>query len=70
MQSNPPPSLPEIYDEAGKSPRWLPLLGIGLLVLLVAALASRFLLHPAPPSAAPKVDEAVQVSAASAPLQV
>ena len=31
-----PPQLPEVTDEAGDSPRWLPLLGVALFVLMVA----------------------------------
>jgi len=38
-----------------------------LLVLLAAAVASRFLLHRSQPTAAPTADTAVQVSAASSP---
>jgi hypothetical protein len=30
-----PPQLPEVTDEAGNSPGWLPWLGIGLFVLAV-----------------------------------
>jgi hypothetical protein len=32
---NHPPSLPEIKDEAGASPTWLPYLGLGLFALFV-----------------------------------
>ncbi|MFW6052102.1 MAG: hypothetical protein ACODAU_13070, partial [Myxococcota bacterium] len=31
-----PPGLPEIRDEAGDTPRWVPMLGLGLLVALLA----------------------------------
>lgn len=31
-----PPELPEIVDEAGDTPRWVPLLGAALFVLAVA----------------------------------
>lgn len=31
-----PPQLPEVTDEAGDSPRWLPWLGVALFVLMVA----------------------------------
>jgi hypothetical protein len=65
MESNPPPSLPEVYDEAGKSPRWLPVLGLGLLVLLAAAIVF-MTRHASPPTAAPD-GQAVQVNATSAP---
>jgi hypothetical protein len=33
-----PPELPEISDEAGDTPRWVPLLGALLLVLSVGAI--------------------------------
>jgi hypothetical protein len=33
---NQPPSIPEVKDEAGNSPSWLPLLGGGLFALFVA----------------------------------
>ena len=29
-----PPGLPEIRDEAGDSPKWLPLVGLGVLLAL------------------------------------
>ena len=31
-----PPQLPDITDEAGDTPGWVPLLGVALFVLLVA----------------------------------
>lgn len=31
-----PPGLPEIRDEAGDTPKWVPLLGLGLLIALLA----------------------------------
>jgi hypothetical protein len=30
-----PPELPEVTDEAGDTPSWIPLLGIALFVLMV-----------------------------------
>lgn len=33
---NHPPAIPEVKDEAGASPSWLPLLGLGLFALFVA----------------------------------
>jgi hypothetical protein len=33
---NHPPAIPEVRDEAGASPSWLPYLGLGLLALFVA----------------------------------
>jgi hypothetical protein len=69
-ESNPPPSLPEVYDEAGNSPRWLPALGIGLLVILVAVVTSSAMTHRPPPPAAHHAEDAVQVSAAPMPAHV
>jgi hypothetical protein len=52
--SNPPPALPEVYDEAGDSPRWVPALGAGLFIMFVAVFATRVLTQPhTPPTAAP-----------------
>ena len=55
-QSNPPPSLPEIHDEAGKSPRWVPALGIGLFVLLAVVLVARLMTQHKQPTAAPSAN--------------
>lgn len=33
-----PPELPEITDEAGDTPRWVPLLGLVLFVLSAGAI--------------------------------
>jgi hypothetical protein len=33
-----PPQLPEVSDEAGNTPRWVPLLGVVLFLLSVAAI--------------------------------
>jgi len=33
-----PPELPEIRDEAGDTPRWVPLLGVVLFVLSAGAI--------------------------------
>jgi hypothetical protein len=35
----PPPGLPEIRDEAADTPRWVPLVGLGLLAASVLAVA-------------------------------
>jgi hypothetical protein len=43
--SNPPPALPEVYDEAGDSPRWVPALGAGLFILFAVAFATRVMTH-------------------------
>jgi hypothetical protein len=34
--ANTPPELPEVTDEAGDTPKWVPWLGVGLFVLAVA----------------------------------
>jgi hypothetical protein len=58
-QSNPPPSLPEVVDEAGNSPRWVPALGLGLFLLLAGLAALSFMRHPASqPTAAPTTEQA------------
>jgi hypothetical protein len=36
--ANTPPQLPEITDEAGNTPRWVPLLGAILFLASVAAI--------------------------------
>lgn len=57
-ESNPPPALPEVYDEAGDSPRWVPVLGAGLFIVLAVALFARVMTQPSPqPTAAPHDDE-------------
>lgn len=43
-----PPGLPEIQDEAADTPRWVPLLGLGILVALIAVFA--FFLFKSPPA--------------------
>jgi len=75
--SKDPPQLPLVVDEAGESPGWLPLLGLGLLcaVALVIALrqAVAELMPPPPPAAAlvadggmPEPDEAEEGDEAAA----
>jgi hypothetical protein len=39
--SKEPPHLPDVVDEAGASPGWVPLLGIGLLCLAALVVALR-----------------------------
>jgi hypothetical protein len=36
-----PPGLPDVVDEAGRSPSWLPLLGLALLCLAALFVAAR-----------------------------
>jgi hypothetical protein len=40
-ESKEPPRLPDVVDEAGPSPRWLPWLGVGLLCLFALLVAAR-----------------------------
>lgn len=42
------PGLPEVKDEAGDSPRWLPWLGVGLFCLAAMLVAARLSLEPKP----------------------
>lgn len=39
--SKEPPRLPNVVDEAGNTPSWVPLLGLGLLCLVALAVAAR-----------------------------
>lgn len=39
--SKQPPHLPEIVDEAGETPRWVPWLGLALLGVFVLLLVAR-----------------------------
>ncbi|HMI92509.1 MAG TPA: hypothetical protein VK509_14140 [Polyangiales bacterium] len=54
--SKEPPQLPDVVDEAGASPSWVPLLGFGLLCLFALVIALRQaaieLAPPPPPPAA------------------
>lgn len=57
--SKEPPHLPDVVDEAGASPSWVPLLGIGLLclvALLVALRQANIELTPPPAPAAEVAD--------------
>jgi len=39
--SKAPPQLPDVVDEAGATPSWVPLLGFGLLCLFALVIALR-----------------------------
>jgi hypothetical protein len=39
--SNQPPGLPEIVDEAGDTPNWVPLVGLALVVMVALLIAVR-----------------------------
>lgn len=53
--ANTPPELPEVTDEAGNTPRWVPLLG---LVLLLASVAAIVVCHGGEESAGDAAGEA------------
>jgi hypothetical protein len=43
--SKQPPDLPDVVDEAGDSPSWVPMLGLALLCALALLIAARQALH-------------------------
>lgn len=52
---------PAVHDEAGDSPRWLPMLGLFVLLLVGAVMAARASLSPAEGGAtAPPLDSALE----------
>ena len=52
------PTLPEVYDEAGNTPSWVPVLGVGLFMLFALFFGARYLAHKdLPPSAAPEASD-------------
>ena len=54
--SKEPPHLPDVVDEAGATPGWVPLLGVGLLCLFALVIALRQAVGDAtPPDAAAAV---------------
>jgi hypothetical protein len=65
---NASPTLPEVYDEAGKSPGWVPALGVGLFLLFALVVGARYFTHKAvPPTAADKASDTSGAPAAPAP---
>jgi hypothetical protein len=40
-ESKQPPRLPDVVDEAGDSPRWIPWLGLAVLCLVAFVLAAQ-----------------------------
>ena len=64
-ESKDPPRLPEIVDEAGQTPSWVPWLGfVLLLVFMVFVGASQ--VHPAPKPEEPAAAEPAAEEAAPA----
>jgi hypothetical protein len=62
--AHPPPGLPEIKDEAGNTPPWVPKLGVVVVLALIALIA--YGLIPMQPAAeeAPAADEQSEIEAA------
>jgi hypothetical protein len=56
--ANTPPQIPEVTDEAGDSPKWLPALGLGLFALLVGCILWCHMPHGESAAAAPGAAEA------------
>lgn len=59
-----PPMLPQVTDEAGNTPAWVPALGLGMLALIGLVIAARIALHNAEPPPAPEPDKAVAAAPA------
>lgn len=60
--AHPPPGIPEIKDEAGDTPPWVPKLGVFVVLTLVALIA--YALIPLKPAAeeAPAADEQTETA--------
>jgi hypothetical protein len=54
------PRLPQVTDEAGETPGWVPALGIGLFAVFALIMAANLALRPSQPSE-PPTDEAIAV---------
>jgi hypothetical protein len=65
--SKEPPTLPVIVDEAGDTPTWLPIVGIGGLVLIAIVIAMRLGVFGANVAGAPAAEPAPTAEAAPAP---
>jgi len=64
-QAHPPPGIPEVKDEAGDTPPWVPKLGVALAVILVGLIALSVALgDKAAPDDAPAAGEDTEVEAA------
>ncbi len=62
------PGLPEVTDEAGNTPGWVPALGAGVFAVLAMLIAVSVMMRDAapPPAAAPAAPEGEAVAAAAA----
>ena len=65
------PGLPEVTDEAGNTPGWVPALGAGVFAVLAMLIAVSVMMRdaapPAPPPAAPAGEAVAAAPAADAP---
>jgi hypothetical protein len=55
--AHPPPGLPEVKDEAGDTPSWVPKLGVVVVLGLIGLLVYAFAPLQAPASDAPAAHE-------------
>lgn len=67
--AHPPPGIPEVKDEAGDTPPWVPKLGVVVVLALVALIGYALIpLQPATDDApAPAADEQTEAAAAEKP---
>jgi hypothetical protein len=64
--AHPPPGLPEVKDEAGDTPSWVPKLGVVVVLGLLGLLAYALVPLQAPASDAPAADEQTEAEAEAA----
>jgi hypothetical protein len=62
-----PPSLPDVTDEAGNTPGWVPLLGLAILCLVALLIAARQAIGPQAPAG--EVADGADAGTASADTQ-
>lgn len=65
--AHPAPGLPEIHDEAGDTPPWVPKVGIVVVAVLVGLLLYAFAPLQAAPSDAPAAGEPTETEKAEQP---
>jgi hypothetical protein len=62
-----PPRLPDVVDEAGNTPGWVPMLGLGLLCLVALAIVARQAISHRQSAAANAADGGTAVEAPAKP---
>lgn len=62
-----PPGLPEVIDEAGDTPKWVPITGLGLLALIAILFVIRAQLPADETAPAAKVEAGADEAAAEEP---